>query len=599
MKGIIRMTIANIIALLGGLGFFLFGMSLLGDGLKRVAGSKLETILGKLTSTTFKGVLLGALVTAVIQSSSATTVMVVGFVNSGIMKLANAIGIIMGANIGTTATGWILVLADVEGSGLFSSATVFAFVAFVGIVLFFFCRKATQKNIGMILLAFSVLMSGMQSMSAAMAPLKQSQFFLDFISAVSNPLVSLLVGVVVTAIIQSCSASIGILQALSITGVIGYDVAIPMVIGMCIGACVPVLISAIGANLNGKRAAFVYLYFNMAGATVLLTAFYLANMFFDFGIMDQTATSIGIAIVNTVFKVSATILLAPMAGLLEKLALLTIKEKKGAEDDEYEENLLDERFLNYPPLALEQSGRTMEQMVHAAFKNLKKSTDLLNEFSQKKYDRIMAREEKVDRFEDSLGAYLVRLNMKELSEKETQTAGKYLNCLTNVERISDHAVSLAELAKELYDKKISFSEQGKAALDTCIQAVLEIMEHTRTALRESDLEAVKQVEPLEEVIDVLIRTAKNSHIRRVQSGDCTLELGFVFNDCLNSLERVADHCSNIAVAVLESADSHVHAHGYLRSIKDGTNEEYRTLMDEYSRKYYIESAEPKKEEENI
>ena len=599
MKGIIRMTIANIIALLGGLGFFLFGMSLLGDGLKRVAGSKLETILGKLTSTTFKGVLLGALVTAVIQSSSATTVMVVGFVNSGIMKLANAIGIIMGANIGTTATGWILVLADVEGSGLFSSATVFAFVAFVGIVLFFFCRKATQKNIGMILLAFSVLMSGMQSMSAAMAPLKQSQFFLDFISAVSNPLVSLLVGVVVTAIIQSCSASIGILQALSITGVIGYDVAIPMVIGMCIGACVPVLISAIGANLNGKRAAFVYLYFNMAGATVLLTAFYLANMFLDFGIMDQTATSIGIAIVNTVFKVAATILLAPMAGLLEKLALLTIKEKKGAEDDEYEENLLDERFLNYPPLALEQSGRAMEQMVHAAFKNLKKSTDLLNEFSQKKYDRIMAREEKVDRFEDSLGAYLVRLNMKELSEKETQTAGKYLNCLTNVERISDHAVSLAELAKELYDKKISFSEQGKAALDTCIQAVLEIMEHTRTALRESDLEAVKQVEPLEEVIDVLIRTAKNSHIRRVQSGDCTLELGFVFNDCLNSLERVADHCSNIAVAVLESADSHVHAHGYLRSIKDGTNEEYRTLMDEYSRKYYIESAEPKKEEENI
>ena len=307
------MTIANIIALLGGLGFFLFGMSLLGDGLKRVAGSKLETILERLTSTTFKGVLLGAIVTAVIQSSSATTVMVVGFVNSGIMQLSNAIGIIMGANIGTTATGWILVLAGVEGSGAFSSATMFAFVAFVGIVLYFFCRKPTQKNVGMIMLAFSILMSGMQSMSSAMAPLKQSPFFLEFISAVSNPLVSILVGVIVTAIIQSCSASIGILQALSVTGIIGYDVAIPMVVGMCIGACAPVLLSAIGANMNGKRAAFVYLYFNLSGALILMSAFYLVHTFVDLEIMDHTATSMGIAVVNTVFKVAATMILAPMS----------------------------------------------------------------------------------------------------------------------------------------------------------------------------------------------------------------------------------------------------------------------------------------------
>ena len=284
------MGIANAITLLGGLGFFLFGMSLLGDGLKRVAGSKLETVLGKLTSTTFRGVLLGTLVTAVIQSSSATTVMVVGFVNSGIMQLTNAIGIIMGANIGTTATGWILVLAGVEGNGAFSSATMFALISFIGIVLYFFCKKSTQKNIGMIMLAFSVLMSGMQTMSAAMAPLKQSEFFLDFISAVSNPLVSILVGVIVTAIIQSCSASVGILQALSVTGVIGYDVAIPIVIGMCIGACVPVLISAIGANVNGKRAAFVYLYFNLAGALVLMVPFYIIHSFMDFSIMSQTAT---------------------------------------------------------------------------------------------------------------------------------------------------------------------------------------------------------------------------------------------------------------------------------------------------------------------
>ena len=587
------MTIANVIALLGGLAFFLFGMSLLGDGLKRVAGSKLETILGKLTSTTFKGVFLGALVTAVIQSSSATTVMVVGFVNSGIMKLANAIGIIMGANIGTTATGWILVLADVEGNGLFSSATVFAFVAFVGIILYFFCRKNTQKNVGMILLAFSVLMSGMQSMSAAMAPLKESPAFLNFIAAVSNPLVSILVGIVVTAIIQSCSASIGILQALAITGVIGYDVAIPMVIGMCIGACVPVLISAIGANVNGKRTAFVYLYFNLAGAIILLTLFFLDNAIFDFSIMGQVASSMGIAIVNTVFKVSATVILAPMAGLLEKLAVMTIKEKEGAEDEEFEENLLDERFLNYPPLALEQSGRAMEQMVQAAFKNLKKSTELLEEFSQKKYDRIMIREDKVDRFEDTLGAYLVRLNTKALSEHETQTVAKYLACLTNVERISDHAVNLAELSKEMDEKKIRFSKRAETELNVCVDALLEILELTRKAIKENDMEAIKSVEPLEEVIDVLIRKIKNHHIKRVQAGNCTLELGFVFNDCLNNFERVADHCSNIAVAVLESADSHVHAHGYLRAMKADVSEEFRTLVNGYANKYCIEFAKDK------
>ncbi len=585
------MTIANIIALLGGLAFFLFGMSLLGEGLKRVAGGKLEAILAKLTSTTFKGILLGALVTAVIQSSSATTVMVVGFVNSGIMKLANAIGIIMGANIGTTATGWILVLADVEGGGLFSSATIFAFVAFVGIVLYFFCKRATQKNVGMILLAFSVLMSGMQAMSSAMAPLKESQFFLDFITAVSNPVISILVGIAVTAVIQSCSASIGILQALSITGVISYDVAIPMVIGMCIGACVPVLISAIGANLNGKRTAFVYLYFNLSGAAILLTLFYVGNAIFNFGIMSQIATSIGIAIVNTVFKVSATVILAPMAGLLEKMAVVTIKDKSGADEDEYEENLLDARFLEYPPLALEQSGRAMEQMVHAAFKNLRKSTELLSEFEQKKYDHIMSREDKVDRFEDSLGAYLVRLNQQPLSEKETQTGGKYLTCLTNVERISDHAVNLAELAKEMSDKKLQFSEHAQSELNVCVEAIREILELTQKAIRENDLDAVKRVEPLEQVIDELLRKVKSHHVRRVQAGQCTLELGFVFNDCLNNFERVADHCSNIAVAVLESSDSHVHAHDYLRTIKSDISDEFCASVNEYAERYHVEYAQ--------
>jgi len=580
------MGIANAITLLGGLGFFLFGMSLLGDGLKRVAGSKLETILGKLTSTTFRGVLLGTLVTAVIQSSSATTVMVVGFVNSGIMQLTNAIGIIMGANIGTTATGWILVLAGVEGNGAFSSATMFALISFIGIVLYFFCKKSTQKNIGMIMLAFSVLMSGMQTMSAAMAPLKQSEFFLDFISAVSNPLVSMLVGVIVTAIIQSCSASVGILQALSVTGVIGYDVAIPMVIGMCIGACVPVLISAIGANVNGKRAAFVYLYFNLAGALVLMVPFYIIHSFMDFSIMSQTATSMGIAVVNTVFKVAATMILAPYSRVLEKVAVSTIKEKRGEDDDEYENNLLDERFLEYPALALEQSGKTMERMASASFKNLKKSISLLEAFNQEKYDKIMRREDSVDRYEDSLGSYLVRLNAKELSTKETQTAARYLHSIGNVERISDHAVNIAELAKELADKRISFSEQGGSDLMVCAEAVLEIITLTSHVMEESDIEAAKMVEPLEEVIDVLTQELKTRHIQRVQAGYCTLELGFIYNDCINNFERVADHCSNIAIAVLESVDSYLQPHGYLRAVKQDEQEDYRDCFTRYASKYY-------------
>ena len=580
------MTIVNVIELLGGLGFFLFGMSLLGDGLKRVAGSKLETILGKLTSTTLRGVLLGAFVTAVIQSSSATTIMVVGFVNTGIMQLVNAIGIIMGANIGTTATGWILTLSGSDGGGLFSSATMFALVAFVGIVLYFFCKKNTPKNIGMIMLAFSVLMSGMQSMSGAMTPLKESHAFLKFISAVSNPILALLIGIVATAIIQSCSASIGILQALSITGVIGYDVAIPMVVGMCIGACMPVLLSAIGANVNGKRAAFIYLYFNLSGAVLLLTGFYIVHAFADLSIMHQTADSMGIAIVNTIFKVAATILLVPVARLLEKLAVMTIKDKDDP-GEVHEDSLLDDRFLEYPPLALEHSGKAIEKMMQTACENFKSSTELLQEYDQEKYDRIMAGEDRVDAFEDSLGIYLVRLNTKPLSAQETRTAAKYLATITNLERISDHAVNLAQLAKELAEKKISFSEQARHELQLCIDATREIIELTTRAMLENDVATAKSVEPLEDVIDLLTQQMQKKHVQRVQNGECTLELGFVFNECLGNFERVADHCSNIAVSVLESADESVHAHSYLHAVKTGQNKEYHDLLIRYAERFEI------------
>lgn len=579
------MGIADIISLLGGLAFFLFGMTLLGDGLKKVAGSKLETVLGKLTSNPVKGVLLGALVTAVIQSSSATTVMVVGFVNAGIMQLANAVGIVMGANIGTTATGWVLTLANVEGEGGFTSATVFAFIAFIGIILYFFCRKQTQKNIGLILLAFSVLMSGMQTMSSAMDPLKENEAFLQFISAASNPAVSLLIGVLVTAVIQSSSASIGILQALSATGAISYEVAIPMVLGMCIGACVPVLLSAIGTNANGKRTAIIYLYFNIVGSALFMVPFYLAHAFLSLDFMALPASAFGIAVFNTVFKVAATLVQLPFTEGLVRLAVLTIREDRSEDDEEDQENLLDEIFLDYPPLALEQSGRTVVRMANAAVKNLERSIDLFTKFSQEKYDKILSRENVVDRYEDRLGNYLFHLNSRGLNERETLISSHYLHCLTDLERISDHAVNLAALAKEMEDKGIGFSPDGLEDMTRAADAVREIVDLAQRALTLEDIRLAQQVEPLEEVISTMLEKMKLGHIRRLQNGACTLEMGFILNDLINNFERVAAHCSNVALAVLELRYADLQFHDYARDVRQGDQPEFRKWLAFYQEKY--------------
>ena len=582
------MGIADIISLLGGLAFFLFGMTLLGDGLKKVAGSKLETVLGKLTSSPIKGVLLGALVTAVIQSSSATTVMVVGFVNAGIMQLSNAVGIVMGANIGTTATGWVLTLANVEGEGGFTSATVFAFIAFLGIVLYFFCRRQTQKNIGLILLAFSVLMSGMQTMSSAMDPLKENEAFLQFISAASNPAVSLLIGLLVTAVIQSSSASIGILQALSVTGAISYEVAIPMVLGMCIGACVPVLLSAIGANANGKRTAIIYLYFNIVGSVLFMVPFYVLHAFVDMEFMAGPADAFGIAVFNTVFKVAATLVQLPLTGLLVKLSCATIREERSEDDEEFEENLLDERFLDYPPLALEQSGRTVERMTAAAMKNLNRSIELFSKFSGEKYEKILGRENVVDRYEDKLGNYLFHLSTRSLNERETLISSHYLHCLTDLERISDHAVNLAELAKEMNTKGISFSPDGLEDMTRASGAVLEIVALAQRALSQEDMAVAQQVEPLEEVISTMTEGMKLRHIRRLQDGRCTLEMGFILNDLVNNFERVAAHCSNLALAVLELRNADLQFHDYARDVRQGDQPEFRRWLAFYQEKYLRE-----------
>ena len=579
------MGIADIISLLGGLAFFLFGMTLLGDGLKKVAGSKLETVLGRLTSNPVKGVLLGALVTAVIQSSSATTVMVVGFVNSGLMQLSNAVGIVMGANIGTTATGWVLTLANVEGGGGFTSATVFAFIAFVGIILYFFCRRQGQKNVGLILLAFSVLMSGMQTMSSAMDPLKSNEAFLNFISAASNPAVSLIIGLLVTAVIQSSSASIGILQALSATGAISYEVAIPMVLGMCIGACVPVLLSAIGANANGKRTAVIYLYFNIVGSVLFMVPFYLLHLVLPMEFMAGPADAFGIAVFNTVFKVAATLVQLPVTGLLMKLACATIKEERGEDDERFQENLLDERFLDYPPLALEQSGRTVERMAAAAFKNLNRSIDLFTAFSGEKYDKIMGRESVVDRYEDRLGSYLFHLNSRDLNERETLVSSHYLHCLTDLERISDHAVNLADLAREMDSKGIAFSKDGLEDMTRATDAVREILCLAQQALEREDMAVAQRVEPLEEVISSMMEGMKLRHIRRLQNGACTLELGFILNDCINNFERVAGHCSNVALAVLELRYADLQFHDYARDVRKGDQPEFRRWLAFYKEKY--------------
>ena len=584
------MGIADIISLLGGLAFFLFGMTLLGDGLKKVAGSKLETVLGKLTSNPVKGVLLGALVTAVIQSSSATTVMVVGFVNSGIMQLSNAVGIIMGANIGTTATGWVLTLAGVEGEGGFSSATVFAFIAFIGIILYFFCRKQAQKNVGLILLAFSVLMSGMQTMSSAMDPLKSNEAFLQFISAASNPAVSLIIGLLVTAVIQSSSASIGILQALSITGAISYEVAIPMVLGMCIGACVPVLLSAIGANPNGKRTAVIYLYFNIVGSALFMIPFYILHIFLPMEFMALPASAFGIAVFNTVFKVGATLVQLPFTGALVRLAVLTIKEDRSEDEEEFQENLLDERFLDYPPLALEQSGRTVERMAAAAVKNLNRSVELFTRFSGEKYEKILGRENVVDRYEDKLGNYLFHLNSRGLNERETLISSHYLHCLTDLERISDHAVNLAELAREMESKGVAFSSDGLEDMSRAAAAVKEIVSLAQQALDRADIKLAQQVEPLEEVISTMLEQMKLRHIRRLQTGACTLEMGFILNDLINNFERVAAHCSNVALAVLELRYADLQFHDYARDVRQGDQPEFRRWLAFYQDKYLTAPA---------
>ena len=577
------------ISLLGGVALFLFGMTLMGDGLKKVAGNKLEIILYKLTSTPLKGVLLGTGVTAVIQSSSATSVLVVGFVNSGMMQVRQAIGIVLGSILGTSITGWILCLSDISGSGwvsLLSTATLTGVVAVVGIVLRMFCKDLAKHHIGDILLGFAVLMYGMSSMSGAVAPLKDSAAFIQLLTRFSNPLLGVLVGTVFTCILQSASAAVGILQALAITGTITFSVAFPITLGIAIGAAVPVLLSSLGASVKGKRTAYVYLLIDVIGAVVWGVVFYAVNAAVHFPFTDTTMTTVSIALLNTIFRFATVLLLTPMIPLLEKLVsfLFPDKASTGALADI---DRLEERFLAHPALAIEQSRLAIDSMARQAQDNILSAFSLLGKFSDEQFAALQENEEAIDHYEDKLGTYLIKITSKELTPRQTADVSKYLHTISDLERISDHSLNIGETAQELYTKKIVFSPTGARELKVMLAAVTRILEITINAFLDNDVAAAYRVEPLEELIDNLCDEMKLHHIDRLQSGECTLNHGFAFNDLLTNCERVSDHCSNIAVAMIELESDSFDTHEYINSVMAMHSHRFDEYYAEYSREFQI------------
>ena len=577
------------ISLLGGVALFLFGMTLMGDGLKKVAGNKLEIILYKLTSTPLKGVLLGTGVTAVIQSSSATSVMVVGFVNSGMMQVRQAIGIVLGSILGTSITGWILCLSDISGSGwvsLLSTATLTGVVAVIGIVLRMFCKDQVKRHIGDILLGFAVLMYGMSAMSGAVAPLKDSAAFINLLTRFSNPLLGVLVGTVFTCILQSASAAVGILQALAITGTITFSVAFPITLGIAIGAAVPVLLSSLGASVKGKRTAYVYLLIDVIGAVVWGVVFYAVNAAVHFPFMDTTMTTVSIALLNTIFRFATVLLLTPMIPMLERLVTVLFPDKaaSGALADM---DRLEERFLAHPALAIEQSRLAIDSMARQAQDNILSAFSLLDKFSDEQFAALQENEEAIDHYEDKLGTYLIKITSKELTPRQTADVSKYLHTISDLERISDHSLNIGETAQELYTKKIVFSPTGARELKVMLAAVTRILEITINAFLDNDVAAAYRVEPLEELIDNLCDEMKLHHIDRLQTGECTLNHGFAFNDLLTNCERVSDHCSNIAVAMIELESDSFDTHEYINSVMAMHSHSFDEYYSEYSKEFQI------------
>lgn len=589
------MGVTSILSLLSGVALFLYGMSVMGDSLKKVAGNKLELILYKLTSTPLKGILLGTAVTAIIQSSSATTVMVVGFVNSGMMKVAQSIGIIMGANIGTSVTGWILCLSYIEGSGgiaqLLSTATISAVVAIIGIIFRMVMKKDSYRHVGEIMLGFAILMFGMQTMSGAVAPLKDSETFRSMLTMFTNPAAGILVGILFTAVLQSASASVGILQALSVTGGISFAVALPIVMGIGVGAACPVLMSAIGTNKNGKRTALIYLLNDLFGMLFWSIVFYTLNAIFHFKFMNVVMTPVYIALMNTVFRAATICILSPFIKYIEKLVYILIKDDEEDLDEQKDFDLLEERFLNYPAIAIAQSHTAMNGMARKARKNLSRSVSLLKKYSDEKYQKIEEKEVLIDKYEDKLGTYLMQLTGKELSGDQTKQVSKFLHTISDFERMGDHALNVARTAKELYDKKIVFSDEARYELNVLIAAMKEIVTSTVQAFSRDDLQIAARIEPLRELIGMLCDELKMRHVDRLQSGKCGISQGFAFNDLLTNIERVSDHCSNVAVAMIELESRNFDTHEYLKSVREMRNTEYKRYFEEYEQKYSIDDFE--------
>ena len=589
------MGVTSILSLLSGVALFLYGMSVMGDSLKKVAGNKLELILYKLTSTPLKGILLGTAVTAIIQSSSATTVMVVGFVNSGMMKVAQSIGIIMGANIGTSVTGWILCLSYIEGSGgiaqLLSTATISAVVAIIGIIFRMVMKKDSYRHVGEIMLGFAILMFGMQTMSGAVAPLKDSETFRSMLTMFTNPAAGILVGILFTAVLQSASASVGILQALSVTGGISFAVALPIVMGIGVGAACPVLMSAIGTNKNGKRTALIYLLNDLFGMLFWSIVFYTLNAIFHFKFMNIVMTPVYIALMNTVFRAATICILTPFIKYIEKLVYILIKDDEEDLDEQKDFDLLEERFLNYPAIAIAQSHTAMNGMARKARKNLSRSVSLLKKYSDEKYQKIEEKEVLIDKYEDKLGTYLMQLTGKELSGDQTKQVSKFLHTISDFERMGDHALNVARTAKELYDKKIVFSDEARYELNVLIAAMKEIVTSTVQAFSRDDLQMAARIEPLRELIGMLCDELKMRHVDRLQSGKCGISQGFAFNDLLTNIERVSDHCSNVAVAMIELESRNFDTHEYLKSVREMRNTEYKRYFEEYEQKYSIDDFE--------
>ena len=584
------MNFSNILALLGGVALFLFGMSLMGDGLKRVAGNKMEMVLYRLTGTPLRGALLGTGVTAMIQSSSATSVMVVGFVNSGMMKLKQAVPVIQGALIGTSITGWIIALSSVSGSSwatLFSTSTLAALMAVTGIILRMFSKKQLHHHVGDILLGFAVLMFGMQDMSGAVEPLKTNESFLQIMTAFSNPLLGVLVGAAFTAVLQSASAAVGILQALSMTGAITFDTAFPLILGIAIGSSVPVLLAALGAKADGRRTSLSYLVIEIIGALIFGSLYYILNAFLDLGLHQMPMNPVNIALVNTLFRVATAMVLLPLDGLIIRLVQRLVKQREDEKMAEGELDRLDERFLQHPALAIEQSRLTVNAMAKTSLENIRLAIGLLDTFTEDGMRKVEQLEDLVDRYEDKLGTYLVKLNTNELNKKQNESVSKYLHTLSDFERISDHSMNIGSLGREIKEKHIRFSDQAKKEMEVLTAALQEILELSFGAFVEGDVQRAHMVEPLEEQIDVLCDEMKLRHVERLQQGTCSLSVGFVFNDILTNFERVADHCSNLAVAMIELEEDAFDTHDYINTLKELHSQQFEQMVNQYAEKYKI------------